>query len=542
MHSFNDFHDLNDAGRTSFPDNNNNTANVPSANREAATLILPVTLKCNSILSIPPTIDPSVLRPTPQLGDVAQLSAFLPVAGVPLILADTGRQLGGSSDFQSNFALPAHTHERTSDASLRKANGLGLHLSENIKDSKPEDATRSAVHSRMESLDGLFSDMHGFPSDCFSGTEPFYDEFRGLRSMASALVHGDILADENLLCGKDSQIPPSTSCSLGSLEYPLAASSSSSRGSLDTSHSSKGSSDFTGLVADINMFDKDCNGGICVRPRDLTGYNEDREAEEPSSPSGVKIEETIGESLAPSNPATPKYLNVPQADWPQIPTEHLPFIIEQYLAQFGTGAETSTNTVPSTLIEVPAPPYTPITAEILEAVEDAHSTPDSKKQRNKLGDKTNTASRLGANVMGMHESLIPQDVDLDKPYEGVAIITVVQKTRYFWMMHPGERLSEELLFSFAGRLNRSGQQIPGYRCYVEGCSKTTKRKDHMADHVRTHLGEKPFQCSVWWVATRRSSIFTADFAIRSGMGFIRNNDCQRHENNHRPDKKFVCPW
>ncbi|KLO15879.1 hypothetical protein SCHPADRAFT_824046 [Schizopora paradoxa] len=91
-------------------------------------------------------------------------------------------------------------------------------------------------------------------------------------------------------------------------------------------------------------------------------------------------------------------------------------------------------------------------------------------------------------------------------------------------MHPGQKLSDEHLFNFAGRLSETGEQISGYRCYITDCNKTTKRKDHMADHIRTHLGEKPFRCSI------------------CGLGFIRNNDCQRHENNHRPDKRFVCEW
>ncbi|KAL5508239.1 hypothetical protein ACEPAH_5858 [Sanghuangporus vaninii] len=529
MHSFHDIHDFDDAGRTSHFDNSNlNSFNAPSS--RAATLLLPLELKYNSILSLSSSsVDPSALRAAPHLDEVGQFSAFLPVARIPLILADTGRQLGGSSDFQINAALPLDTVGRINDAHSRKANGLGLHLSEDMNDFKPRAAMQPPDRSRTLSSDGLFGDFPDFSSECFAAQNLFEDDYGSLRSASSGLEQSNILADEKLIIAADSRISPSTSRSLDGFDHSFAASSSSQR-LLGTSNSSKDSSDFTGLVADINMFDKEDNGNICVRPRDLMEEKEGDTAEEPTSPMSIKVEDTLDDPmLLPSNPTTPKYLNVPQPDWPQIPTEHLPFIIEQYLAQFAPSTEVATTFVPGAQPkEAPGHPYTPITAEILEAVEEPRPISEPIKQRKGLADKTNgprtnATSRTGANIMVMHESLIPQDVALERAHEGVPTVIVVQKTRYFLMVHPGERLPEELLFSFAGRLNPSGQQIPGYRCYVEGCTKTTKRKDHMADHVRTHLGEKPFQCSV------------------CGMGFIRNNDCQRHENNHRPDKKFVCP-
>jgi hypothetical protein len=91
------------------------------------------------------------------------------------------------------------------------------------------------------------------------------------------------------------------------------------------------------------------------------------------------------------------------------------------------------------------------------------------------------------------------DVNVEEPHLGVTEMQVAQKTAHWKMSHPGATLSEAFLFSFAGRLDTSGAFVPGYKCYIIGCDKTTKRKDHMADHIRAHIGEKPFSCSTWYV-------------------------------------------
>ena len=160
-----------------------------------------------------------------------------------------------------------------------------------------------------------------------------------------------------------------------------------------------------------------------------------------------------------------------------------------------------------------------------------------------FADRTNNSrTRPLHSVLEDFDNILPIDISLDRSYEGVSEQLVAQKTKYFRMMNPGERLSDDLIFNFAGRLSANGDPILGYRCYIVGCGKTTKRKDHMGDHIRTHLGEKPFTCSIWYVYMSPHSEHYVSDQIRSGLGFIRNNDCQRHENNHRPDKKFICEW
>ncbi len=85
----------------------------------------------------------------------------------------------------------------------------------------------------------------------------------------------------------------------------------------------------------------------------------------------------------------------------------------------------------------------------------------------------------------------------DNEHRGILVEAVIRRVSSFRKECPGEKLPDHLLFEFAGKSSITGQPIDGYRCYIMGCYKTTKRKDHMADHIRMHVGEKPYQCKTW---------------------------------------------
>ena len=53
---------------------------------------------------------------------------------------------------------------------------------------------------------------------------------------------------------------------------------------------------------------------------------------------------------------------------------------------------------------------------------------------------------------------------------------------------------EAIHFPSGGR-SGSGSEIDRYRCLWGTCTKIIKRRDHMLNHVRNHLGLKPWVCS-----------------------------------------------
>ena len=427
-------------------------------------------------------------------------------------------------EFQSNSSYYTSLHDPYSGRTVRPSTGLGLHLNEHRAEESNEILLdRSSLANPKHLISPLpDSSLARFLNEPFDNIEekprsPIYFTREDvltekLPATSCFTASADSFDTSGIL--KDSTDARPSFRRTSKFMVPQAQHKENCiKPTYSVAKCSPRSSD---LLADISVFTRPQNGEMyCVRPQDLVGYIHSHVEEIAYSSSEDELS-SVGSSLEIAIQAEERattqtsIANEAQSCWPVLSTEQLSEVVDYFFSHLGK--EPSTQLVDNSLDETaklnqsPCPLTSDLvissTQSIMNANNDNSGLNDicqnTQISQSKLIDKKNTFNvRAAANILELYGSLKPCDVMLDKEYEGVQQQDVAMKTKYFKLTHPGEKLSDELLFNFAGRLSQTGQAIAGYRCYIVGCTKTTRRKDHMGDHIRTHLGEKPFLCSIW---------------------------------------------
>ena len=421
-----------------------------------------------------------------HFGNNDHLSPPFSISLTPLFLTHKASPALGSPEFQSNFSYACQYQGGISPASRAPSGGLALAILDGdskVPLFKPDGSLTGKEDSSNSSNRGA--------------SRPHHDTYLGSGLLTPSLGYQELYTirspnDFDVLDVPMDEVHHRPDCFSSQnlfLETPVPAQ--------------------PGFIADINMFDQnEEQNDLFVRPQDLLGEipRSPFVDESPLLPDNIRSPTKREQSpvLRPAFPfdETGQEQNACHQDC----LDQLPLLVEQYLQKFAPSLpDESKPSVHLSAPRVPEPlPYSPITTELLAAVEEPISLPRGpvrKKLRDVTNDPLSNKARgdVGMNLMHLYDMPIPEDIAVTRAHEGVSGHVVAQKTKYYMMTHPGSRLSEDLLFTFAGRLSTTGIQISGYRCYVSGCTKATKRKDHMGDHIRTHLGEKPYLCRDWYV-------------------------------------------
>lgn len=102
---------------------------------------------------------------------------------------------------------------------------------------------------------------------------------------------------------------------------------------------------------------------------------------------------------------------------------------------------------------------------------------------------------------------LPAHPHIDEPvhspilnaHEGINLVDLLVKAARYRARCPGQDIDNTWLMAFAGKLSRQGELCQDFRCYVNGCKQTNKRRDHIVVHVGAHVDQRPFKCRIWSV-------------------------------------------
>ena len=93
--------------------------------------------------------------------------------------------------------------------------------------------------------------------------------------------------------------------------------------------------------------------------------------------------------------------------------------------------------------------------------------------------------------------LVSPDTPVYNVHEGISEYDLQRRANRYRRRYPGRSLDRHWLLKYAGKLNKDGKAIEGYRCYISGCAQVNKRRDHIIVHICSHANERPFACRHW---------------------------------------------